>query len=58
MNVCCICQGDGVLYTANQWYCVDHIDEAFIVTAQFVARVLGHDDQEAKMKAQDWVKEL
>lgn len=58
MNVCVVCGGDGVLLSAGHWYCVDHVDNAFIDTAMYVARLLGHDDQEAKAKAEDWLKQL
>lgn len=58
MNVCVICGGDGVLYTTGAWYCLNHIDDGFIATAKFVARILGHDEQEADAKAKDWLREL
>jgi hypothetical protein len=58
MNVCTICGADGVLLTTGHWYCVNHIDQAFIATAMFVAQTLGKDDQEAKAKAEDWLREL
>jgi len=58
VNVCQVCGGDGVLLTAGHWYCVEHVDDGFIATAMLVARIQGRDEQEAKMKAQDWVREL
>lgn len=58
MNVCCVCGGDGILYTTGVWYCVNHVDDGFIATAAFVARIMGHDEEEAKAKATDWIQEL
>lgn len=58
MNVCVVCGGDGVLLSAGHWYCINHVDNAFIDTAMMVARLLGHDDQEAKANAEDWLKKL
>jgi len=58
VNVCVICQGDGVLLTAGQWYCVDHVHEGFIATARMVARILGTDESEAEDKAWRWAEEL
>ena len=58
MPICIICQGDGVLRVGTSWYCVDHVDWGFLATARMVARVLGHDEEEAQAKAMEWVREL
>ena len=58
MNVCVICQGDGVLLTAGNWYCVNHVGDAFIATAAIIARIQGSDEEEAKAKAEEWLDEL
>lgn len=58
MPICIVCEADGVLIAAGQWYCINHIQDGFIATARVVSRMLGHDEEEAAMKAADWVQEL
>ena len=58
MNVCVICQGDGVLLAAGQWYCITHVDHAFVATAVAVTRILGHDADKAEANAWKWMKKL
>jgi hypothetical protein len=58
VNVCVVCQADGVLIAAGHWYCVNHVEDGFIATAETVARILGHDEYDANLKAQEFFKEL
>ena len=37
MPVCLVCQGDGVLQVTGNWYCVDHLEEAFLAVADSLA---------------------
>lgn len=53
-----MCGGDGVLLTAGHWYCVKHVDDAFIATAVMIARIRGTDEGEAEMRAADWLRDL
>lgn len=58
MNVCIVCQGDGVLIAGGQWYCINHLDEAFVRTAMIVARLKGHDEDRVWKLAEKWYEEL
>ncbi len=52
MNVCLICQADGVLTLAGQWYCIDHLDEGFKTAAAVVhsMRTGQHDPETVARK--------
>lgn len=41
MNVCAICQADGILRINNEWFCVDHVDDGFRRVAEIVESVMG-----------------
>jgi hypothetical protein len=58
LNICCICQADGVLIANNAWYCINHVDDAFVATAVAVTRILGHNEDKALTNARKWVKKL
>lgn len=58
MNVCVRCGGDGVLLTSGHWYCVNHVEDAFIATAVMIARIKGTDEVAAESMAADWVRDL
>jgi hypothetical protein len=57
VNVCVLCQGDGVLLTVGQWYCLNHVDDGFKATARFVARLSGRDEDEAEDAVEAWVRD-
>lgn len=48
MNVCVICQADGVLEAAGAWYCMDHLNDGFIEVAMLIARLRRLDEWEVE----------
>ena len=52
MNICMICQGDGVLQMAGHWYCMNHLDEGFLTAAGIVysMRTGQHDPDKIEQK--------
>ena len=43
MNVCTICNADGVFEALGTWYCKDHLIDGLLDVAEFVDRVGGYD---------------
>ena len=56
MNVCIICQADGVAEVLSNWYCVDHIEQGFVDLGMFLARARGWDDGETADALWDWLE--
>lgn len=54
MNVCCICQADGVAEVLGYWYCVDHVEDGFIELGAFLARARGWDEEQVRMGLLEW----
>jgi hypothetical protein len=54
VNVCTICQADGVIICAGRWYCKDHLNDGFIATAVMIARIRQHDEATAAERAAGW----
>lgn len=62
MNVCIICQADGVLTAAGHWYCMDHLHEGLKATgAAALTLSTGHHDSEFIQRKLDeldrWLEE-
>ena len=55
MNICCICQADGVLEALGQWYCVDHADTGLVDVAVFVAGLRGWDADDTELAIANWI---
>ena len=61
MNVCRICQGDGVIQLAGQWYCIDrdHLLEGFATAGGIVYSMLwGQHDPDILAQKQDELTEV
>ena len=52
---CCVCGADGVVIVQNGWYCIDHIDEAFLGLAALVARFHGWDEADTEQELTEWL---
>lgn len=57
MNVCVICQADGVAEVLGAWYCVDHVEDGFLELALFLARLRGWDEGEVSDAIGTWLDE-
>ena len=55
MPVCVICQADGVVCINDEWYCQEHIDEAFLYVASLVASYHGWDQGETEQELTEWL---
>ena len=55
MPICIICEADGVLEAAGNWYCKDHLDDGFIATAVMIARIKGLDEDRGCRSGSDLV---
>lgn len=55
MNICCVCQADGVLEAAGGWYCIDHLDDGFLAVADYLAVMRGWNRVETQDQLQQWL---
>jgi hypothetical protein len=55
MNVCCVCEADGVAEVLGGWYCIDHLEDGFLTLAQYLARARGWDPDETEAALIDWI---
>ena len=58
MNVCVICNADGVLEALGAWYCMEHLEDGFIEIAMFIARLRGVNEWDIEALAQGWIEEF
>jgi hypothetical protein len=57
VNVCVICEADGVLEALGHWYCVDHLEDGFLDVARFLAQVRGWDSIEVTEHLEAWLEQ-
>ncbi len=55
MPICHVCQGDGVAQVLGLWYCIEHIEDAFLELAKFLARARGWDQAQTEGALLDWL---
>lgn len=55
MNVCVICEADGVLEALGHWYCAEHAATGLIDVACFCARLYEWDIEDTEQAITDWV---
>lgn len=55
MNVCCVCQADGVLEALGHWYCIDHVEDGFMDVADFLAQTRGWDREVVSEQLGEWL---
>jgi hypothetical protein len=57
MPVCCICQADGVMSINGDWFCVEHVDEAFLLVGRMLAQLRGWNVDEINDALMGWLEE-
>jgi hypothetical protein len=55
INVCVICEADGVMEAAGNWYCINHLEDGFLDVADYLARVRGWDREETADHLRSWL---
>jgi hypothetical protein len=55
MNVCIICEADGVLEAAGNWYCTEHLEDGFLEVADYLAIMRGWDRVETMDQLRQWL---
>ena len=56
MNVCCVCEADGVMEACGQWYCIDHLESGFLTVARFLAAARGWSESDTEEVLTDWLE--
>jgi hypothetical protein len=55
MNICIVCQADGVMQSLGLWYCTDHLEQGFLAVADYLAQVRGWSRDETRDQLQRWL---
>lgn len=56
MNVCVICEADGVLEAVGAWFCIDHLEAGLVEVAMFVARQRGWEVDGVCAQLWEWLE--
>lgn len=54
MPVCEICQADGLVCVNSKWFCINHVEEAFLFLGRLTATALDWDEQETEDQLREW----
>ena len=56
MNICCVCEADGVMEAMGNWYCIQHLESGFLAVANYLARMRGWDESETEDQLVLWLE--